>query len=176
MHQHQTSTHSIADQAFWADAAREADAADAIAVAATHCSVPLGKVDSRCRGWAVVVRDTTAIPSPAVVSGAGSLGLPYARQSGTEELFGTDAVLWGEENHHRKSRGWAYQLRIRDPEDNQVLHLTCGESEKRIIKAAMAEGRCKMPAEFLKGAGEVAAMIRVIQAIRHGMKVGDFCD
>jgi hypothetical protein len=163
-----------ADDASWTDAASAIVEQQAREDDEASCSISLAKWDAKCRGWAMIVREGEPLPEPSEVTGASSLKQKYLRQSGSEELFGTDALLQGEENHHRKSRGWTYRLFVRNPETNEDVGLVPDEHAKSRIKAALADGRCTMPRTYLKGAGEVAAMVRILHAIRCGMKVRDF--
>lgn len=133
-------------------------------VSATYVCNPK---DSRCRYWAKVIRATDALPLPACIAGASAVPGPYIRKGDDVELFEGDWILEGEENHHRKQRGWTYTLRslaIRKG-DGELAACTFdfGVESRAAIRAAGAK-------DLLGGSGDVAAMIREIHARRRGIK------
>ncbi|QGY03183.1 hypothetical protein MMSR116_15795 [Methylobacterium mesophilicum SR1.6/6] len=136
-------------------------------------SYKLGRLDKRCRGWERVIRESVSLPAPEDVNGAGDLPGAYAPDRGEEELFGLDAVMQGEENHHRRSRGWTYWLHVRNPATGELVTMKPTAERKAAIKAAIRHGRIDLPVEILKGAGDIAGMVRMLAAIRAGLPVGE---
>ena len=130
-----------------------------------------GRMDSRCRGWEQVLREGTPLPAPEDITGVGDLPGRYAPDRGEEELFGTDAVLLGEERHHRKSRGWTYRLHVRNPATGEIVEMIPTAEHKAQIKAWILTGHLDLPVEILKGAGEIAGMVRILAAIRAGASI-----
>lgn len=133
----------------------------------------LGKHDRRCRGWERVIREAMPLPAPEDVHGAGDLPGCYAPDRGSEELFGLDAVMQGEENHHRRARGWTYWLYVRHPATNAIVPLTPTAARKALIKKAILAGRIDLPPEVLKGSGDIAGMVRLLAAIRAGLPIAE---
>ncbi len=144
-------------------------------IAAVEPSVgyKFGRVDRRCRAWERVIREGVALPAPEDVSGAADLPGAYAPDRGEEELFGLDAVLQGEENHHRRARGWTYWLHVRNPATGKIVTMKPTAERKAVIKAAIRDGRIALPLEILKGAGDIAALVRILTAIRAGLPIED---
>lgn len=127
-------------------------------------SVTLQPQDSRCRYWAKLITADQPLPVPENVQGADDVSVPYLRR-GDEELVPGDVLLTGEERHHRRNRGWSYSLLVATL-DGELLEFHSGFSEQ---KAEMKEQG--MPPHLLKGAGDIAAMIRIVHGIRMGMTV-----
>jgi hypothetical protein len=130
-------------------------------------SIKIKPIDSRCRYWAKIIRAGEDLPLPADVTGSNDLPVPY-HQRGDEELLPGDVLFEGEENHHRRSdRGWSYYIRaVR--EDGSCLSLRSGFSKQKAELKAQG-----MPTELLKGAGDVAAMVRIAHGLRLGLTVAD---
>lgn len=128
-------------------------------------SVKIQPIDSRCRHWAKIIRADEPLPLPAEVSGANEIASPYLNR-GDEELLPGDVLFEGEANHHnRTDRGWSYFMRA-FREDGSFLSLSSGfSSQKAELKA---QG---LPVELLKGAGEIAAMVRIAHGLRMGLKI-----
>lgn len=138
--------------------------------AAISATADISKLDRRCRGWAIVVRANQPLPMPVDVTGASSLHQPYAHQSAEGvELFPGDYALWGEEEHHRKNRGWVYVL-FAYHESGTAEHVAFRSEVKEQIKAAIQAGSCTADPNILRGSGDVAAMVRRIHADRAGFK------
>lgn len=101
---------------------------------------------------------------PEFVASASSLPGHYLSQ-GEEELMPGDVLFEGEANHHRRTdRGWTYWITYVDLEGN--LHrLESGFGQQ---KAQLKEQGMKP--DFLKGAGDIAAMVRIAHGIRQGLR------
>ena len=128
---------------------------------ALSASITIGPRDRRCRYWAKVVRAGTSLPAPSAVEGAASIPGPYAPH-GEEELFAGDTLIEGEEIHHRKARGWTYQVAIVSP-DGTPVYIQPDAALKATLKAG------GLPARLLPGSGDVAACVRVVHAHRLGL-------
>ena len=120
--------------------------------------------DSRCRYWALKCRADQALPAPQDLYGAESLrkALPQAWLKGDTELFAGEFIFVGEENHHRKTRGWSYALWWVDAAGNLVGR-TPNTDTKLKLKAAGIDP------QLLRGSGDVAAMVRLAHGIRAGL-------
>ena len=123
------------------------------------CEYTAQPADYRCRFWAKIVRVDCALPLPCNVSGANDVPGNYLPKGGSEEVFPGDFVLTGEENHHRKQRGWTYELHCYEAgELVSVPFGTAGEAKPWLRQ----QGR----KDLLTGAGQIAAMIREIHVAR----------
>lgn len=129
-------------------------------------SVSLYPTDARRRYWAKIVRNGRPLPMPDEVQGAGDIPGPY-RGRGDEELLPGDALFEGEANHHRKNRGWTYCLTY-VTDGGEVLTFISGFSEQKA--ALKAQGIASV---YLKGAGDWAAMVRIVHGLRMGFKLRD---
>lgn len=77
-----------------------------------------------------------------------------------------DALLEGEAVHHKRTdRGWVYRLRV-VAEDGALLVFRSGFGEQR--KQLKEAG---MDPLLLQGAGDVAAMVRIVHGVRSGLLV-----
>ncbi len=123
--------------------------------------------DARCKYWCKVIPAGANIPMPAAVSGAGDVPGEYLRKGDEIEVFAGDWVLEGEEISHRKARGWTYSLRRVVPVGTKltddsltteptVVTVYFGSNTKDALREL---GNQK---ELLRGAGDVAALIREI--------------
>lgn len=129
-------------------------------------SIEIGPCDSRCRWWAKVIRSADSkLPAPRAIGGAHALPQFYSRP-GDEELYPGDFVIEGEANHHRKQRGWTYWLHGLDASGREIW-MKSGQFStlKPRLKQAGLEP------SFLAGAGDIAAAVRVIHAVRAGIDV-----
>lgn len=127
-------------------------------------SVKIKPQDSRCRYWAKIIRSGTALPIPSAVNGANDVPVPYLR-IGDEELFEGDFLIEGEAEHHRKARGWVYNMAFIDPRTGKLRYVQAISERKA---AAKANG---LPAELLAGSGEIAGLIRLAHAVRLGISI-----
>jgi len=128
-------------------------------------SVPIKPRDARCRYWAKVVRAEVTLPLPDTVCGANDIPGPYLLR-GEEELLPGDALFEGEANHHRRTdRGWTYWLTTVTA-SGELLRFRSGFGTQRAQMKAQG-----MSPELLKGAGDVAGMVRIVHALRSGLKV-----
>lgn len=155
--------------------AHEGTPADTCVVSATFTkpktvhqslSIEIGPYDSRCKWWAKVIRAAdTSLPMPRAIGRANSLPQGYSR-SGDEELFSGDFIIEGEANHHRNLRGWTYRLRGLDA-NGQEIRMKSGQFSglKPLLKQACIEP------SLLAGAGDIAAAVRIIHAVRAGIDV-----
>jgi len=126
-------------------------------------SVEIAPADGRCRYWAKVIRAGMSLPLPSLVNGADDIPSHYLLR-GNEELLPGDALFEGEANHHRKNRGWSYWLTFVTEAGDLVR--VCNEDFGGIKAILKQQG---LAAEYLKGSGDVAAMVRIAQALRLGM-------
>lgn len=127
-------------------------------------SIKIRPIDSRCRHWAKIIRNGTALPMPCDVEGASNVPGPFAK-NGDEELFDGDFLIEGEEMHHRKARGWVYRL-------------TFMHQGKRAVVQYFAERKAAMkasglPKELLTGSGDLAGLVRIMHALRLGIDIGE---
>lgn len=126
-------------------------------------SVEIRPVDSRCRHWAKVVRAGQELPIPADVDGASDIPGGYAR-NGDEELFEGDVLIEGEENHHRKARGWTYYITYMN-KNGDARRVKPSSEIKSYLKQQGLDPR------LLAGSGDVAACVRIAHAIRAGFRL-----
>ncbi|WP_139826500.1 hypothetical protein [Derxia lacustris] len=127
-------------------------------------SVSLYPCDSRCRYWAKIIRKGQSLPLPADVNGANDIPGKYLR--GDEELLPGDVLFEGEAMHHRKNRGWHYVVQV----------VTEAGELRRFVNGAFSNQKAQMKAQgmspdYLRGAGDVAAMVRIAHGIRLGLEV-----
>lgn len=128
-------------------------------------SIEIKPIDSRCRYWAKLIRAEQPIARPENVNSATDIPGIY-KQLGQEELLPGDALFEGEANHHRRTdRGWSYWLTVVTT-DGTLLRFESGFGAQR--KQLKSQG---LPAELLKGSGDVAAMVRILHGIRAGMTI-----
>ena len=126
-------------------------------------SVSIKPQDDRCRYWAKIIRNGVALPLPSAVDSASNVPGGYVRR-GEEELFPGDFLIEGEENHHRKARGWAYKLRFIG--HTGALRTVAPLAERKAV--AKANG---LPSPLLAGSGDIAALIRLAHAVRLGISI-----
>lgn len=126
-------------------------------------SITIKPQDKRCRYWAKIIRAGEYLPSPSNVGGASDVPGAYLR-NGEEELFPGDFLLEGEEQHHRKARGWVYNMGYVNAQ-GEIEYVQATAARKA---AAKANG---LPSGLLAGSGEVAGLIRLAHAIRMGISI-----
>ena len=126
-------------------------------------SVQIAPADKRCQYWAKIIRSNIPLRLPEVYSGGNDLPGPYLK-IGDEELLEGDFLIEGEANHPRLQRGWNYR----------ISYFGGG----KFFQYKTVDGTLKvslknqgMESELLKGAGGVAAAIRVLHGLRKGMEV-----
>ena len=126
-------------------------------------SVEILPCDARCRYWAKIVRAGMPLPSPSLVSGANDIPSAYL-QRGDDELLPGDVLFEGEANHHRSNRGWSYWVTyVTEAGDLvKVEHKDFGTIKSLLKQQGMEP-------EFLKGAGDIAAMVRIAHGLRMGL-------
>ncbi len=125
-------------------------------------SIPVAPVDHRCRYWAKHIDAGTALGLPSTVNGANDIQKPYLQQ-GEEELTMGDFLIEGEETHHRHpERGWTYRIGYMGI-DGALHYVTPTNEHKQALKAS------GMPVAYLKGAGQLAACLRIIHGLRMGL-------
>lgn len=132
-------------------------------------SVIIKPQDHRCRFWAKIIRAGVALPLPANVTSASDIPGAYCK-NGDEELFAGDVLITGEENSHRKARGWTYRV--------EWMNEATGERRRAFpssdIKAELKAGG--LDAKLLAGSGDVAACIRIAQGLRAGIPFTAYTD
>lgn len=111
--------------------------------------------DSRCRYWCKVIRADEPLPLPADVERANDI--PGNYRQGPEELFPGDIVLEGEENHHRKQRGWSYNVGL--CVGREISWNPRGNETKPWLRERGLR-------DLLKGSGQIAAIVREAHALR----------
>ena len=126
-------------------------------------SVEILPYDARCRYWAKIVRAGMPLPSPSLVSGANDIPSAYL-QKGEDELLPGDVLFEGEANHHRSNRGWSYWVTYVTEAGDLVK---IGHQDFGDIKVLFKQQG--MEPDYLKGAGDVAAMVRIAHGLRMGM-------
>jgi hypothetical protein len=136
-------------------------------------------IDSRCKHWTKIVPAGTPLPTTSSVSGANDVPGGYMRDGFESEVYAGDYVLAGEEVSHRKTRGWEYRLYTLARGGKSGKWAVCsidfsGTKDKiRAVrddaKKAGDKDRAARAADLLKGSGDVAAMVRHIQAKRDGL-------
>lgn len=125
-------------------------------------SIPVIPFDSRCRYWAKRIDAGTALDLPSTMNGAKDVHGPYLPQ-GEEELAKGDFLIEGEQVHCRHpERGWTYRIGYMGI-DGALHRVTPINEHKQALKAA------GMPVEYLKGAGQLAACLRIIHGLRMGL-------
>ena len=125
-------------------------------------SISAEPTDRRCRYWAKRIDAGMALGLPSTMKGAKDISGPYLAQ-GEEELAMGDFLIEGEQVHHRRpERGWTYRLGYMGI-DGALYRLTPSNEHKQALKAG------GMPVDFLKGAGELAACVRIIHGLRLGL-------
>lgn len=128
-------------------------------------------IDRRCRHWHKVIRAGAPLPTPSSVSGANDTPGAYLRDGDEIEIYEGDFVVWGEENHHTKKRGWQYgilALYRGGKSGRWGVHAVTFSETKDKIRANTSMDKAEKKA-LLAGAGDVAAMIRHIHAVRQGL-------
>lgn len=118
-------------------------------------------IDSRCRYWCKVVPAGTTIPLPGDADGAASI--PGAYVKGEVTVFDGDAIFEGEANHHKKQRGWSFNVGV--VESGKIRWLKASEAKNRLRKIGAATR------DLLAGSGDHAAGLRALHAYRAGAYV-----
>lgn len=126
--------------------------------------VEIRPYDPRCRYWAKIVQRGTPLPAPNNVNSAGDIPGEYLRK-GDEELAPGDFLFEGEENHHRKARGWSYWVSFIDPESKKKRCVRPKAGHKESFRE---QG---MDVSLLRGSGGIAACVRIAHAVRLEMNV-----
>ena len=125
-------------------------------------SISVEPTDLRCRYWAKRIDAGMALGLPSTMNGAKDILGPFLSQ-GEEELAMGDFLVEGEQVHHRRpERGWTYRLGYMGI-DGALYRVTPANEHKKALKAG------GMPVDFLKGAGELAACVRLIHGLRMGL-------
>lgn len=116
--------------------------------------------DSRCRYWAkLVTPENCAGVRIEAVEGAEGIPAPYLRKGADIEIPIWGAIVEGEEEHHRKARGWKFAALLAVPRESKkapgepaLIALPYGAEQKKIIK--------RLRPELAAGSGEHAAIMR----------------
>lgn len=128
-------------------------------------SVSVEPDDSRCRYWAKRIDSNTVLGLPSAFNGAKDIPgafLPH----GEDELSVGDFLIEGEQVHHRHiERGWTYRIAYMGI-DGTLQRVTPAKEHKQAMKSA------GMPTDWLKGAGQLAACVRLIHGLRMGLNAG----
>lgn len=122
-------------------------------------SIKVKPVDHRCKFWAKIIRAGVELPLPQNVASANDIPGRYLKL-GDEEMEEGDIIMEGESNHHTKNRGMSYNIGA--VIDGKLRYFPHDSGAKAAMKAH------GMPVELLKGAGDVAAMVRTAHGIRSG--------
>ena len=120
------------------------------------CNFPVGARDHRCKYWCKIVRRGATLPLPSSVDGAGDIPGAYLKK-GDVEVFPGDVIFEGEENHHRKQRGWTWTMYVVDE---------LGELQTVDYSHAKDILRMWGIKDVLPGAGAPAAMVRAAWYLR----------
>ena len=128
-------------------------------------SIDIEPDDERCRYWAKRIDAATVLALPPEVNTAKDIPGGFLRQ-GEDELTAGDFLIEGEQVHHRRpERGWTYRIAYMGI-DGELQRV----APTKVHKAALKEAG--MPVEYLKGAGELAACVRIIHGLRMGLYAG----
>jgi hypothetical protein len=128
-------------------------------------SIDIEPDDTRCRYWAKRIDAATVLALPPEVNGAKDIPGAFLSQ-GEDELAVGDFLIEGEQVHHRHpERGWTYRIGYMGI-DGALQGVTPTKEHKAALKTA------GMPVEYLKGAGELAACVRIIHGLRMGLHAG----
>lgn len=127
-------------------------------------SVEVEPVDDRCGYWAKYIGAHLTLKLPSEVQSEHDLP-GRALQEGEEELGPGDFLIEGEENHHQFDHGWRYRLSYMglDGTLQQVLPNT---TMKQAMKTA------GMSLSLLRGSGQLAACVRLIEGLRQHLVCG----
>lgn len=120
------------------------------------CNFPVAPSDHRCKYWCKIVRAGAPLPHPASVDGANDIPGAYLKK-GDVEVFVGDVIFEGDENHHRKQRGWTWTMYIVDE-----------LGELQTVNYSQAKDILRMWGikDMLAGAGACAAMVRAAWYLR----------
>lgn len=133
-------------------------------------SIKVGPDDSRCHYWAIMVRAGQPLPHPENARGAADLAQRFiaTRHDGRptdKELFPGDILFEGEQVKHNRDYGWTYQVRWLAPDGDEV--------KLRPRSGVKADLKAKgLAPDLLRGAGQLAACVRVAHALRAGLEAG----
>lgn len=140
--------------------------------------------DSRCSFVAQLIRTDTALPDMR----AGRIYLPGEDvRRRTVDLQEGEWLVTGEARHHKKFRGWDYIAYTVD--EGKLLSWRPGELLKEALKVWVSRGpdrkfhnrklargippRGGLMREHMRGAGDQAALLRLIVADRRGVSADD---
>lgn len=129
-------------------------------------SIKICPLDKRCKYWAKVIQADAALPMPSEVSEIGAYAIKqnFAR-IGDEELFQGEFLIECEQVHHAKNRGYDYWISWVGADGKRVCIKNPGSEIKAQLKDA------GMEAALLKGAGSLAACIRLAHGVRAGLYI-----
>lgn len=123
--------------------------------------------DSRCKWWAVKIPENFNIPDLDDCTITKNLG--YLKSGADLELEEGESVLMSEAEHHSKNRG--YCVRLVFVKDGNLYQIARPDSQiKKNIKNWASDDQWNI---LKKGSGDVAACLRMLIAIRQGMKICD---
>lgn len=115
-------------------------------------------MDSRCRWWCKVLsHEQLHEIDLRMIEGASDIPGRYLRSGDDLELDPGDVVVHGEARHHRKMRGWGYQIGVVKPDASGIAWRTVEvANDKREMKAADFQ---------VVGSGPVAGALRLAQFV-----------
>lgn len=126
-------------------------------------SIDSKPIDYRCRHWIKIIRHDQDLPMPIHVTCADDIPGKYYRNGSDIEIYHGDMIFEGEENHHRKMRGWTMTLGV--CRYSEVLYTSPDANHKALIKACPHIPK-EMRKALVQGSGSHAAMIRIAHAMR----------
>ena len=128
-------------------------------------SVSIEPEDSRCRYWVKRIDADMVLGLPSTLDGGKDIAGAFLPR-GEDELAVGEFLIEGERVHHLHiERGWTYRITYMGI-DGTLQRVTPTKEHKQAMKAA------GMPLEWLKGAGGLAACVRLIHGLRMGLNAG----
>jgi hypothetical protein len=127
--------------------------------------IDIGPSKKRSRYWAKRIYAGTALSLPDSISCAEDIPGPFLSVGGEVELAVGDFVIEGEEVHFRHKRGWSSRIGYMGI-DGALHRVRPDKGHKQAMKAA------GMALDQLKGSGSLAACVRLIAALRMGLRAG----
>jgi hypothetical protein len=128
----------------------------------TTISHIIQRADGRCKGWAKKLNSRQILDLDLdKIQGANDLPGSYLKNGTDLELAPyEDFIFWGEENDHRKARGWTYRLYY--PTTKKMGWVGADNRIKQMIKS---EGH----KDLMTGSGEIAGLVRIAKYISSGL-------
>lgn len=128
----------------------------------TTVSHIIQREDGRCRGWAKKLNAGQILKLDLdKIQGANDLPGSYLKNGIDLELTPyDDFIFWGEENDHRKARGWTYRLYY--PALKKMGWVGADNRIKQMIKSEGLK-------DLMTGSGEIAGLVRIAKYISLGL-------